>query len=239
MGALTFFSLLCAVNAAFAQAQAQSLDNVLEAYARALGGRAAIDAIQNREIEAKLHHGAKVTYYWAKPDKVLRLSQGTKEGYDGGSTWFLSKKKKLTKAPKAEQQWLEIYANPLRYLHMKDLYSEVDPAPGEQVDGEAMDVLVAPNNIGSTKFYFDKISHLLVRIEEIGVTSAYYKQVTIFSEFKPVDGVQFPFRIEHRSEEPGGNHQDLRISKVEQNIDLNPEIFAKPQLSNVTLGGKR
>jgi outer membrane lipoprotein-sorting protein len=236
---LKFFPLFLAVSAIFAQTQAHSINDVLQAYTRALGGAAAIDKIQTREIQAKLHHRVKVTYYWAKPDKVLRVSHGEKAGFDGSSAWILSPKKKLTKLPKPDRERLEMNANPLRYARLKDLYSEVNSAPDEQVNGQPMQVLVAPNNIASTKFYFDAGTHLLVRIEELGETSAYYKQVTEYSEYKQIDGVQFPFRIEHSSEEPGGNHQDLRISKVEQNIDLQPEVFAKPRLGNVTLGGKR
>lgn len=222
-----------------AQTQARNVDDILQAYTRALGGAAAVSKIQTREIEAKLHHRTKVTYYWAKPDKVLRVSEGEKSGFDGSSAWMLSPKKKLTKLPKADRERLEMNANPMRYAHLKDLYSELNAASDEQVDGQPMQVLIAPNNIAATKFYFDAGTHLLVRIEELGETSAYYKQVTEYSDYKPIDGVQFPFRIEHSSEEPGGNRQDLRILKVEQNVDLQPEIFAKPRLGNVTLGGKR
>jgi hypothetical protein len=236
---LKFLCLLAAYGAACAQTQPRSVDDVLNAYIRALGGAGALDRIQTREIEAKLHHGAKVTYYWAKPDKVLRVSRGEKAGFDGSSAWVLSRKKKLTKLSKSDKERLEMNADPLRYAHLRVLYSELHAAPAERVDDRAMDVLVAPNNIAATKFYFDAASHLLVRIEELGDTSAYYKQVTEYSEYKPLDGVQFPFHIEHSSEDPGGNHQDLRISKLEQNVDLQPEMFAKPRLGNVTLGGKR
>jgi hypothetical protein len=234
-----FFWIFLAYGAACAQTQPRAVDDVLNAYIRALGGAGALNKIQTREIEAKLHHKGKVTYYWAKPDKVLRVSHGEKAGFDGSSAWVLSPKKKLTKLPKADKERLEMNANPLRYAHIKDLYSELNAAPAERIDDQPMDVLVAPNNIGFTKFYFDAGSHLLVRIEELGDTSASYKQVTEYSEYKQVDGVQFPFHIEHSSEEPGGNRQDLRISKLEQNVGLQLEMFAKPQLGNVTLGGKR
>lgn len=220
-------------------ADTSNVNGILQAYARALGGEAALEAIKTREIDAKFHRGPKATYYWAKPDKVLRISRGEKAGFDGNSGWILSRKKKLGRLPKPEQQRIEMNADPVRYVHAKDLYSEIDAAPRERVNDQEMDVLVAPNNIGSTKFYFDTASHLLVRIEELGVTSAYYKQVTEFLDYKEADGIRFPFRIVHTSTEPGGNNQDIRISKVQQNIDLKPQIFAKPQLGNVTLGGKR
>ena len=231
--------LFCSAALVCAQTAPRTVDDILQAYIQALGGHAALESIKTREVDAKLHHGPKMTFYWAKPDKVLRVSHGEKAGFDGGSGWILSPKKKLSRLPKPEQQRIEMNADPVRYVHMKDLYSEIDPAPREHIDDGEMDVLVAPNNIGSTKFYFDSASHLLVRIEELGVTSAYYKQVTNLAEYKQVDGIQFPFRIVHTSTEPGGKNQDIRMSKVDQNIDLQPEIFMKPRLSNITLGGKR
>jgi hypothetical protein len=219
--------------------QTKPVDTVLQAYVQALGGEAALDRINDRQIEAKTHRLGKVTYYWAKPDKVVRVANREKVGYDGRSAWMLSRKKKMTRLPKPEQQELETNANPVRYAHLKDLYSDVEPAPAERVDGESMDVLVAPNNIGSTKFYFDGRTHLLVRIEEFGVTSAYYKQVTEFLDYKNVDGIQFPFRIVHTTTEPGMKDREIKISSIDQNVGIKPEFFSRPQLGAITLGGKR
>lgn len=219
--------------------QAKPVDAVLQAYVQALGGEAALNRIQDRTIEAKSHRFGKVTYYWAKPNKVVRIAQHEKAGYDGSTAWFLSRKKKLTRLPKAEQQELEVNANPIRYAHLRELYSDVEPAPPVRVDDQSMDVLVAPNNVGSTKFYFDAATHLLVRIEEFGITSAYYKQTTEFENYKDVDGIQFPFLIVHETTEPGMKDREIKVSSVEQNVGLKPEFFSRPQLGAITLGGKR
>lgn len=231
--------LACCAAAPARVTQTKSVDTVLQAYVQALGGQAALNRIQDRRIEAKSHRFGKVTYYWAKPNKVVRVAHGEKAGYDGSTAWYLSRKKKLTRLPKAEQQELEVNANPIRYAHLRDLYSEVDPAPPERIDGQLMDVLVAPNNIGSTKFYFDAATHLLARIEEFGVTSAYYKQTTDFEDYKNVDAIQFPFLIVHATTEPGMKDREIKISSVDQNVGLKAEFFSKPQLGAVTLGGKR
>jgi hypothetical protein len=217
----------------------KSVDQVLSAYVQALGGEAALARIDDRQIEAKIHRAGKVTYYWAKPNKVVRVAHGEKVGYDGSNGWMLSRKKKLTRLPKPEQQELEMVANPVRYAHLKDLYADLEPAPPENTDDGPREVLVAPNNIGSTKFYFDPSSHLLVRIEEFGVTSAYYKQVTEFSDYKSIDGIRFPMSILHTTTEPGRKAIEIKMSSVEQNIGLKPEFFTKPGLGAVVLGGKR
>jgi hypothetical protein len=236
LGAL---AVSCAGLALPRQAPVATVDSVLHAYVQALGGEAALNRIADRQIEAKIHHAGKVIYFWAKPNKVVRVAHGEKVGFDGSSSWMLSRKKKLTKLPKAEQWELETNANPVRFAHLRDLYADVEPAAAERLDDRPMNVLVAPNNIGSTKFYFDTSSHLLVRIEEFGVTSAYYKQVTEFLDYKTADGIQFPFRIVHSTTEPGMKGKELRIASLDQNVGLKPEFFTKPQLGAVTLGGKR
>ncbi len=218
---------------------AARVDQILQSYIQAIGGQAAIDRIQTREVRADRRHGPKLTYYWQKPNKVLLVTKKARIGYDGSGGWVLSKKKHITKLAKGAQKPLEMDANPIRYVHLKALYSEIDPAPAEEVDGAKMDVLVAPNDIGVTKFYFDPSTHLLARIEETGETSAYYKQTTELLDYKEVDGVRLPFRIIHSSNEPGIGTEDIRISKIEQNLDLKPDIFSKPNGITVVLGGKR
>ncbi len=217
----------------------RSVDQILHDYATAVGGEAAVDKIETREVVASEHHGSKVTYYWQKPNKVLLISKNGKIGYDGSSGWVLSKKKRVTRLPKGAQRPLEMNANPLGYVHLKSMYSDVNVAPPEEVDDRQMDVLTAPNDIGTTKFYFDRSTHLLTRIEELGESSAYYKHVAEFSDYKDVDGVKLPFRIVHRSGEPGGGAHDLRIKDVQQNVELKSTMFSKPNTAGVVLGGKR
>ncbi len=217
----------------------RSVDQILHDYTTAVGGEAILDKIETREIIAAEHHGPKLTYYWQKPNKVLLISKKETIGYNGSSGWVMSKRKHLTRLSKGAQQPLEMDADPVRYVHLKSMYSEIDAAPPEEVDGKPMEVLTAPNSIGTSKYYFDKSTHLLARIEEFGETSAYYKHIAEFSDYKEVDGVKLPFRILHRSTEPGGGTQELRIEKVEQNIELKPTIFNKPNSAAVVLGGKR
>ena len=178
------------------------VDDVVHGYVQALGGMAAVERIETRETHAQQHH-SKLTYFWQKPNKVLVVDGKKKLAYDGGSGWMLSPKKRVTKLSKGSEQPLEIDANPIRFAHLRQLYWEVNPAPPESIDGRRMDVVVAPNDLGVTKFYFDASTHLLARVDETGVTSAYFKHVTDFLDYQEQDGVKLPFRIVHHSTEPG------------------------------------
>jgi hypothetical protein len=220
-------------------AQPKSVDQVLSLYVQQLGGQAAVDRITSLELHAQRHHGPKLVYYWQKPNKALLVKGHEKFGFDGGSGWWLSKKRRVMRLPHGQQRVLQNDANPIRYVNLKSLYSNLEPGSPEAVDSKLMDVVVAPNDLGSTKFYFDTGTHLLSRIEDTGDISAYYKHVTEFMDYKEVDGIKFPFRIVHTTTEPGVGADDIRISKVAENVELNPQIFSKPYVEAVVLGGTR
>jgi hypothetical protein len=217
----------------------KSVAAVLTDYAIALGGLPAVDAIKTRRVTATTSRLDKAELFWQQPNKVLLLADKARTGYNGASGWYYSKRKALTRLSQGKQMPLEIDANPQRYVHLRQLYSEVDAVPPKTVDDTLMDVLVAPNDLAQTVFYFDAHTHLLARIDEKGDTSAYFTQTIWFEDYKPVDGVQFPFRITHKTSDKGGPSEVFRVKKIEDNIPLNPEIFSKPQSTNLVLGGKR
>ena len=128
--------------------------------------------------------------------------------------------------PESVSKWTPIRCAISR---LKEMYSELGPGPPETVDARAMHLIVAPNNLGATKFYFDAGTHLLRRIEETGETSAYFKTSTDFLNYKTVNAVRFPFRIVHSTTEPGGAKEDLRVSKVIENDPVNPAAFSNPR----------
>ena len=217
------------------QVKGKPVEQVIEMFTQAIGGKAAVDKIESRKVEAK----GKRTYYWQKPNKVLLLEGKKKFGYDGSSGWMVSSKKRVSKLPKGSQLPIEMDANPARYVYLKQLYPEVQAAAPETLEGKKMNVLVAPNNIGSTKFYFDDTDHTLVRIEELGEISAYFKNVTDFLDYQDAGGIKMPYRIVHSSAEPGALNEDIRIERVTQNEPLKGGIFDRPRGGAVILGGKR
>lgn len=215
------------------------VDAVLADYAKALGGLPAIDAITSRKIKASTSLLGKVELYWQKPNKVLLLDGKARTGYDGSSGFYYSKRKRVRRLQKGQEMPLEIDGNPLRYVHLHQLYSEINAMPQQTVDDTLMDVLVAPNDLAHTTFYFDAHTHLLARVDEKGETSAYFTQTVWFEDYKPVNGVLFPFNITHKTTDKGGPSADFKVKTVEENIPIDPESFSKPQSTKLVLGGKR
>jgi hypothetical protein len=219
-------------------AQGPSVDDILQAYVKAVGGPSAIAKIQSRKAEMSLHRGAHVTLFWVSPDRALRIGGHEKQGFDGATGWEETKKKKVQKLPHGRQDELETDANPVRYVRLRDMYHELNVDKPATVDGVLMDVVSAPNALGATRFYFDHGSHLLAQIQEFGVTSAYYKHVIEFEDYKDIDGIRIPTRIERTSDEPGAEKGDVRLSHIEQNVKLDPAIFKKPDVGPIVSGGR-
>jgi hypothetical protein len=218
---------------------ARPVESILADYVKAVGGYTAVDQLKSRETVADLHRGPRITLYWQKPNRVLSMSKKERTGFDGTAGWTLSKKRKVKKLAKGAELPIEMDANPLRYVHIQDFYTELNPAPAERIDGERMEVIVAPNSLSATKLYFDAGTHLLRLVSENGEVSAYFKNIVEYLDYREVDGVRLPFRILHATTEPGGVSEDLRVKKITHNVQLQPEIFSKPQAGQVVMGGKR
>jgi hypothetical protein len=215
------------------------VDAVISDYVRAVGGLSAVDAINSRKVTASAGLLGKSELYWQKPNKVLLLSGKDRIGFDGSAGWHYSKRKRLTRLMQGQQMPLEIDGNPLRYVHLRQLYPEIKPEPQKTVDGILMDVLSAPNDLAQTVFYFDSSTHLLLRLDEKGDTSAYSTHIVWFEDYKPVEGVQFPFRITHKTSDDRDPSEEFRVKSVENNVPVDAESFSKPQSTKLVFGGKR
>jgi hypothetical protein len=221
---------------AIAAEPSRSVNDVIQLYVQALGGRPALDHISSRQLETK--GGEKATYIWQAPNKVLRIRGPVREGFDGKTAWLETKRKRVQKLARSVQEEMETDANPVRYAHLHDLFTDLETAPRQAVDGVQMDVIVAPNHIGNTKLLFDASTHLLARVEEFGATSAYFKHVTEFSEYQEFDGIKIPTRIDRETDEPGGEKGATRLMKIKQNVQVNAALFERPDIAPTVLGGK-
>ena len=97
----------------FAQSpKPDSVNNVLAAYTSALGGAAAIDRIATREVRGTVGLNAHVTYYWQKPNKVLRIGKRDRVGFDGSSGWIAVRRGRTRRlgrdAGEAASKWTPI-----------------------------------------------------------------------------------------------------------------------------------
>jgi hypothetical protein len=229
---------LCVFVAAGADVKTPTVDTILSSYVTALGGQAAIDNITTRQLNVSSSLIKSAKMYWQAPNRVLLEAHRERQGFDGANGWYVTKRKRIQRLSHSRQEELQTDANPIRFIHLKEMYGDLHVEPPKAGESEGMDVIAAPNHIGATRFFFDRESHLLTRIEDFGVSSAYFKQTTEFLDYAEIDGIKLPRRIKRQSEEPGSSKGDLHLSKVKQNVPLDPGIFRKPDIGKVVSGGK-
>jgi hypothetical protein len=167
------------------------------------------------------------------------MAKKERTGFDGAHCWTLSSKSKVKKLPHGAELPLQMEANALRFVHLKDLYEELNPAPVENIDGENMEIILAPNSVAATKLFFDAKTHLLRRVEEKGIVSVYFINTFDYLDYQDVDDARMPYHIVHSTTEPQGRGEDLKIKQITHNVKLQPEMFSKPLPGQVVLGGKR
>ncbi len=218
--------------------RADSVDRILASYVTALGGQAAVDHILSRVENVQSGHGAKAKVTWLAPDKVLRVTKHERQGYDGNAAWYETPRKRVQKLQRSVLEELETDANPIRYIHLKDLYRDLETGATARLGDKQMDVIVAPNSLGATKFFFDRSDHLLYRIEEFGVASAYFKHIVEFRDYKELDGIKLPVHIVRSTDEPGAEQGDLHLTRITQNGDVPSQSFQRPSVGTVISGGK-
>ncbi len=214
------------------------VDVVIRNYVQALGGEAAILRITSRELEASHRRGSSAKLQWQAPNKILRVQGKEREGFDGNTAWAESKRKKVKRLPDSVKDEIETTVNPIRYAHLRDMYTDLQSAAPATLDAKQMTSWLR-RIISGDRVLLDAASHLLVRIEEFGVSSAYYKHVVEFANYKEIDGVMLPFEIDRDSEEPGAENGTIHLSKVKQNVPLDPSVFTRPNISALVSGGKR
>jgi hypothetical protein len=231
--------LLFATSAGVAQtpaASSKTLDQVINSYTDAVGGKAALDGIASWEIigkplDASLMNRTTMQLYWKAPGKAIAISKSTfavsQAGYDGRQGWSLLQHGKSHHLSQEKLDLLLLTCNPLRFVRLKAIY------PGATLDGEAkldgrpVDVVLTPTWEGERRLYFDSGSHLLIRLED-RLKSSEKPRLTRFSDYRSFGDIKLPAEI---AQDPpyGTQPNGVRIEKVHFNVKLKDIQFENPR----------
>jgi hypothetical protein len=78
-----------------------------------------------------------------------------------------------------------------------------------------------------SKVYFDTATGLAVRADDtIRKDDADYKVENYMDDYRPVDGVYYPFKIRHAEK---GNVYTVRVTQIKNNPPVDDSIFVKPR----------
>ena len=219
-----------------------TVDEVIERHTKAMGGRAAIEAIQS--IEFDLHitdpkFEVDGTYFAARPGKMrIDVNAGGDhvftEAFDGQKGWEgkgTSQKPATEKATAALRHGVELPGKLFGLHELKARGHRIELAEREKIDGISYYVLRLTLNDGyATTLYVDPNSWLITRRRDIrplhvdvDPTPTTIEQRS--SDFRTISGVQFAFASSETDLQSGKVLETTVVRSVKINPPLAPFIF--------------
>jgi hypothetical protein len=216
---------------------APTLDQVLERYVQAVGGKAAIQKLTSRTMKGAVENPAtgetgSLEIYRKAPNKEVSTlnipSWGlSTRGYNGAAGWTFNPDSGPGDMSAMELAAMKLEADFYRDLRLKDLFPNMTLTGTEKVgDGEAY-VVDAPQPGGSEKLYFDTRSGLLVRDDVPAETDGGKTTIqSILEDYREVDGVKLPFTVRQNS--PDFDFV-IKYTEIRHNVPIEDAKFEKPK----------
>jgi len=225
---------------------AQTVEEVVEKYLTAIGGRAALEKLKSRTITGTItvttpggDVSGPVEIINQEPNKTRTLIKLDLSSFGAGQMVFDQRFNGTTGYVLDSMQGdreitgtqLETMKNnvfPSPFLNYKQLGAAVALEGKESVGGRDAYVLVLkPKTGAAVRQFIDAQTYLPVKVvvkidlPQLGEV----EQTTELSDFREVDGVKVPFAINSSS---AIQHSTIKVSKVEHNAKIDESLFTKP-----------
>lgn len=216
---------------------APSVDEILDKYVQALGGKAALEKLTSRVAKGtfemdQMPGEATQEIYEKAPNKQLTITDspsfGTfKRGYNGTTGWQDNPQTGLQDVTGDELASMRRHADFYWSTKLKELYPQMTMKGKESVGGRDAYVIEATPAEGSAEtMSFDAESGLLVRLQGEGETpNGPVDFDSTFEDYRDVDGVKVPF-VMHQSF--GEFSFVIKLTDVKQNVSIDDTKFDKP-----------
>jgi len=211
---------------------------LLEAAAQAAGGPAALQ-VESFEAAGKtqlftpqgpLPADAKAVV--AYPNQVrqdLQLPFGlVRQGYDGKTAWIASPQG-VAELPAAEFERNVLLIGGFGVLRQA-LAGKLEVAfrGEEEVEGSKLIVAEWNSGAGAVKLYFDPESQRLVGTRYRATSpQGSFEALQLWSDFRPVEGIHYPFRIVTYRD--GAKFSEQTVQELKLNTKPDAALFAKPK----------
>jgi CubicO group peptidase (beta-lactamase class C family) len=210
-----------------------TLDQVLEKFIAASGGRETLQRVTSRlsrgtfEVQGLAIRGTTELYEKAPNKHLIVLSVQEQsifsEGFDGTGAWVLDPEEGVQEKPDAELARIKRDRDFYRYLKLREFYPKLVLKGKIKMQAREAYLVEAPRNGKPKWWYFDVETGLLTRIEERdenrGVT-----QMQEFNDYRIVDGIKLPFDIILTDEAVF----KIKLTEVKHNLAIDDAKFSKP-----------
>ena len=236
------FLLMCPAAALLGAPQAgnaPSVDQILDRYVQAVGGKDAIQKVTSRDMKGTLENSDDGTTSTAEifakaPNKylaVVNLGDGGEmlEGWNGEKGWGKDPDSGLHDTEKAEQIAAKRDYDFYREIRLKELFPKMALSGKTKVDDRDAYIVEATSPDGATeKLYFDAESGLLVRrdFERVTIDDGIVLYEVDYDDYKDVDGLKLPSTVRRKT--PDYTLTD-RFTEIKQNVPVEDVKFNKPE----------
>ena len=214
------------------------IDEILQRYESAVGGREAIDRIASYHGKGSFSTSAsRLTgsyEVWGKdPDKTVSTitfapSLTLKKGFDGTTFWVQTPAGTFTDDSATGMVEVERDADIYRAGKIKNLYERMRLERNARLSGHDVYVVEGePARGPHEKLFFDVRDGLLLRWDMVRKSP---KRGNVFvkvhlEDYREVDGVKVPFKVRFAFE---SFDVTLQMDELKHNIDIDDEFFKKP-----------
>jgi hypothetical protein len=216
-----------------ADTEAPTLEQILDKYVQALGGRASLEKVNSRASKGaftSVHLKTKgpIELYAKAPNKWLMVlvAQGYgnyRRGFNGTVAWEkYPGRDSAGNLSGFSKRDAEFYL-PLKF---RETFPKVALKDNEKLGERETAVLEAPGEGNPKRWYFDNESGLLLRSETRSLSGKTLESVD-YDDYRVVDGVKEPFNI--RIVDRDGTDFNIKLSEVEHNRLIDDASFDKPE----------
>jgi len=237
-------TMVLPANRSSARQSEPTLDQVLEKYVQAVGGKTAFDKLTSRVTLQDVTGGdatQTVEIYEKAPNKrLIMVSSGgsvqTLNGFDGAIAW-VKNQGVVREMQDIQRDLFKHNAEFNREIRLKELYPQLKFKGNASVEGRAaylVELPVAQDRV--EQMYFDAKTGLLIRRVQQAIAMIRQSDDEIpemkivdiqndYDDYRDVDGVKLPFMITRRSPMFSTT---VKVKEIKHNVVIDDSKFRKP-----------
>src|SRR5215472_1203973 len=214
-----------------------TVDQILDKYVQAIGGKAAVQRVTSIVMKGTFEAPAfgasgTVERYSKAPNKLAIVVEvggfGTVQSVFNGTTgWSQDPQNGMRDLAGKELAQTKVEADIYRDIKLKEIYPKMTVTGKDKVaDRDAYVVEASSPDAGSAKLYFDAQNGLLVRNDSTNYNGTEEVPTqTLLEDYKDVDGLKVPMTI--RQTNPNISFI-LKFNEVKSNVPVEDSKFNKP-----------
>jgi hypothetical protein len=223
--------------AAKASAAEPTVDEILDRYAQAMGGRQAVEKVTSRVTKGVFEASTmglkgELEIYAKAPNKSFTIQKifgigEVLDGYDGKIAWSQNPMMGLREKSGGELAAVARESDIHAAIKIRQLYSKLEMKGKEKIgDRETYVILATPAEGAPVKMYFDTQTGLMARTAtDLETPQGQFHIEVTRDDYREVDGVKIAFML--RQESSMGSAV-IKLTEVKHNIAIDDAKFNKP-----------